>query len=212
MDVYFILRDLGIISLIGFIVSSVGRYLLKRYAPHIFGWLRDDPRPESDEPNTSDAAIWFYELRDERVGPVTGRELRQLRDDGRLSASSLVWHAGMAAWAALTGVEHELAAKPVTSDPAIWHYELDGQRMGPVTGRELRQMLDDGRLRTSTLVWHEGKSHWIALRAVQDEIPAGEPAKIGLPPRPAFLNLKTVSIAVYVLVFIIGITASQHRW
>ena len=154
MEVYEILKDLGIIGLIGFIVTEGGKYFLKRYAPHIFSWLKDQPQD--------------------------GQEL-----------------------------EPDI---PFKRDTAVWYCQQGSQQEGPLTGRELRQLLGDGQVQTSTLVWRQGMTYWAALRAVEHELPTGRRPRIGLPPRPPFINIVTVTIAVYVLVFIIGIAVSQSRW
>lgn len=47
---------------------------------------------------------WWYSTGNSRKGPVSMNALRQMMLDGSLSASSLVWREGMAAWEPLTDV------------------------------------------------------------------------------------------------------------
>lgn len=42
----------------------------------------------------------------------------------------------------------------------MWHYELNGQSVGPVSEDAIRLLIRDGALRRSTLVWKGGMSVW----------------------------------------------------
>ena len=45
-------------------------------------------------------ADWFYEIKGERQGPVTGEELQALRNAGTIGDTNLVWEEGMVDWVA----------------------------------------------------------------------------------------------------------------
>ncbi len=43
-----------------------------------------------------------------------------------------------------------------------WYYAEAGQQVGPVTEEELLRLVGTGRIRSDTLVWHEGLANWQA--------------------------------------------------
>lgn len=49
-----------------------------------------------------------------------------------------------------------------------WFYSDGDVRKGPVTFDELRQMIEQGRLKPSDLVWKEGMADWAELRTVPE--------------------------------------------
>ncbi len=49
-----------------------------------------------------------------------------------------------------------------------WWYSTAGERKGPVSAEALRQLLLEGKVPPSTLVWKEGLANWQPLSEVQD--------------------------------------------
>jgi hypothetical protein len=62
----------------------------------------EQPRPAARLPD--DGTEWYYLQGQERIGPITAADLQDLWVDGRIDASSLVWCAAMADWAAISTV------------------------------------------------------------------------------------------------------------
>src|SRR5262245_4151860 len=62
-----------------------------------------------------------------------------------------------------------------------WYYVENGQQAGPVEESQLAELVQSGRLRGDTLVWHEGMAAWQPLSAVRPAgitLPATAPAPI----------------------------------
>lgn len=53
-----------------------------------------------------------------------------------------------------------------------WHYAKDDQRLGPVSGSELRAMAADGRLASDDLVWRGGMSTWTPAGRINGLFPS----------------------------------------
>lgn len=67
---------------------------------------------------------WYYESNGQPQGPIQEKELRQLKDEGRLMGDSLIWRQGMSDWAPLHSVSEfsshpELAPPKVTALPRL---------------------------------------------------------------------------------------------
>jgi hypothetical protein len=41
-----------------------------------------------------------------------------------------------------------------------WHYAKDGQRHGPITSHQLKELAGSGELRPTDLVWTDGQDEW----------------------------------------------------
>lgn len=48
-----------------------------------------------------------------------------------------------------------------------WYYGRDGQHTGPVTSQKLKELVDNGDVQPSDLVWKEGLSEWIQAKKVK---------------------------------------------
>jgi uncharacterized membrane protein len=128
---------------------------------------------------------WYYaENGQERKGPVSEGELKQLLGAGQLPASTLVWCEGMAQWTPAQAVA-ELQASPPPVTEKNWFYSADGQeRKGPVAESELKRMLAAGQLPNSALVWSEGLASWVPASSLAALQPAGVVAAAVTAPQP----------------------------
>src|SRR5688572_31311244 len=59
-----------------------------------------------------------------------------------------------------------------------WYYVENGQQAGPVEEAQLAELIQSGRLRADTLVWHEGMAAW-------QPFSTAKPAEISIPGAPA---------------------------
>lgn len=77
-----------------------------------------EPARQADVVPTSNA-VWYYEERGARVGPVSAEQIATLLESASLTATSYVWKKGLSGWTAL--IETELSAKISASDepPAL---------------------------------------------------------------------------------------------
>src|SRR5262245_56884126 len=62
-----------------------------------------------------------------------------------------------------------------TPDPAVWYYARAGQKVGPLSVGQLRQLADAGQLQPADMVWREGAQKWIAAASVPGFLPAAQP-------------------------------------
>src|SRR5205085_3586480 len=114
----------------------------------------------------------------------------RLHGGGTLGPTDLVWKNGLAAWVA-AGTVKELQPAPAAAPPpppppppppapAEWYYAQSGQRQGPVTADQVRQLQADGTLKPADLVWKNGLAGWVALSTVPELKPAASvKGKIG---------------------------------
>ena len=67
-----------------------------------------------------------------------------------------------------------------------WYWTEQDRRRGPCSGRELKELLANGRVQPMTLVWRQGLSDWVAAKTVKslfDEPETGKaPVSTDSPP------------------------------
>ena len=63
-----------------------------------------------------------------------------------------------------------------------WYYAHGGERLGPVSQEQLRELASSGQLQASDLVWQEGMADWTPAGEVGGLLP--EAAAAGPPPVP----------------------------
>ncbi len=63
-----------------------------------------------------------------------------------------------------------------------WYYVKDGQRRGPISTHELRDVVASGQLQADDLVWKEGMVNWAAARNLKGLFPARSCTNLSLPP------------------------------
>jgi S1-C subfamily serine protease len=130
---------------------------------------------------------WFVRDRGRVIGPFDQRQLKSLRDRGRFhrfheisedrsdwrSASSMVElfppdAAGGQAYEPISPVEILPASDAPAS--AAWYYIGPNEKVvGPVPKDRLLSLQRDGTISSSTHVWQEGMSDWIALSNLHPE-------------------------------------------
>jgi hypothetical protein len=120
------------------------------------------------------AAEWYYARDGERFGPVDFDELKRKAYIGLVGTDDLVWCEGMSDWeeaSRIAGLLPRMATE--------WYYAQEGERFGPVSDVDLRQLAVAGRLHPSDLVWFEGEPDWKPAAEVPrlfHRSPAGEGA------------------------------------
>ena len=58
-----------------------------------------------------------------------------------------------------------------------WYWTEQDRRRGPCSGRELKELLANGRVQPMTLVWRQGLSDWVAAKTVKSLFDEPESAK-----------------------------------
>ena len=149
-------------------------------------WQIDGLFPTQQEtpgqPAIPSADSWYYGDGEQRCGPVSTEELRELASSGRLHQDSLVWKQGMADWTPAGQIEGvfqfrlEMPVQPPVQSADLWYYGDGEQRHGPVSVEELRELAASGRLHQDSLVWKQGMADWIVAADVKGLFPAADAA------------------------------------
>ena len=61
-----------------------------------------------------------------------------------------------------------------------WHYSVKGEKKGPISSGELKQLASAGKLSRSDLIWKEGMANWVPAGKVKGLLPVQETST---PPR-----------------------------
>lgn len=61
--------------------------------------------------------LWWYASGEQKFGPYSEAQLRDLAQAGHVRATDLVWHHGLADWVSALSIEGLLPATPFTPDP-----------------------------------------------------------------------------------------------
>ena len=48
-----------------------------------------------------------------------------------------------------------------------WHYEGDGQKLGPIAEDDLIDLISNGAIQASTAVWRQGMDEWLAASTTE---------------------------------------------
>lgn len=64
---------------------------------------------------------------------------------------------------------------------ADWYYAKGGQRHGPVTEEQLRQLADSGQIQSTDLVWRNGMAEWQKVGSIEGVFPP-QPNEPDVPP------------------------------
>ena len=48
-------------------------------------------------------------------------------------------------------------------EASMWFYEKNGQRLGPISGKEIEIMLMNKELNNESFVWKEGMPNWVKI-------------------------------------------------
>jgi hypothetical protein len=137
---------------------------------------------------------YFIRVRGKVLGPFTLEKLKSLRSRGQFSrihefstdrvnwqpATSLESLLGFTMEtsaesgprsAEAYGVVNRDSAAPLHAGPgpvATWHYSAGGERHGPVSILDLRELMRNGLLGPDDLVWKDGLPDWIPIAEVDD--------------------------------------------
>lgn len=121
------------------------------------------------------ATEWYYSRDEQRFGPVSVMELRELASSGDIEPADLVWKEGMSAWVPATKVKGLFAkssgGKHTETDslptPGVdWYFTTNGQQQGPVAVERLRRLITP-----SDLVWKEGLPEWVPASTIPNLFP-----------------------------------------
>ena len=168
---------------------------------------------------------WYYAQEGQRRGPISEDELKRLASSGQLKATDKVWTKGITAWQPASEIEG-LIPPPDPSDPPSlepdprepledatrtakeWYYFENGNRTGPVSKEQLRQLVSGGQLTPVNLVWKHGMSQWVPLnRAI-----SSAPFNPNMPPIPRATQPKGVSLGACRIALVLAVIAVFFPW
>lgn len=114
---------------------------------------------------------WWYVSGHDKVGPASLGEMQELVSRGELSNSHLVWKPGLANWMKLGDTELRAPTRDVAHEllnNRDWWYAISGERYGPCSYEDLKELIARGRLKANHLVWKQGLHHWVPIAVVDD--------------------------------------------
>lgn len=78
-------------------------------------------------------------------------------------------------------------ATPTAPEGPRWHHSKGGQKLGPFTDSQFRQMASAGLVQADDLVWREGTASWVAASSVEGLLPkkSAEPPPLPVKPPPS---------------------------
>jgi hypothetical protein len=149
---------------------------------------------------------WYYSKNNQQQGPVSPEQLKQLAVSGQLQPSDLVWKEGMSQRVEGRKIKGLFPAATVTPSPQSppnipqagavpqqWYYVHAGQRQGPVSTDQIKQLLASGQLQPSDLIWKEGMSQWTAASTMKELLPAPAMPSPQVPPSvPTVSNIPSI--------------------
>jgi len=138
---------------------------------------------------------WYYSKDNQQQGPVSPEQLKQLAVSGQLQPNDLVWKEGMSQRVEGRKIKGLFPVAPITPSPQSppnipqagavpqqWYYVKNGQRQGPVSTDQIKQLLASGQLQPSDLAWKEGMSQWVAAGTITELVPVQTKPSPQLPP------------------------------
>jgi hypothetical protein len=69
-----------------------------------------------------------------------------------------------------------------------WHYTKNGQRFGPVSGQQLKELAAKGGIGPDDLVWKEGMPQWVPASKIKGLLPSSAPNATEPPPVPPVVD------------------------
>ncbi len=114
---------------------------------------------------------YWYTLNGQRLGPVSGGQLKELVAAGKLSRTDSICRDGKTTWVPAGSVKGLFADDPVAvavedAGPSF-HYRQKGQQSGPISWPELKRLAANGRLRPEDFVWQDGTPDWVPAGRVE---------------------------------------------
>jgi hypothetical protein len=114
--------------------------------------------------------MWSYVQNQRQMGPFAEPETLRLIQAGVITKATLVWAHGMANWLPAERTElgrHFVRPQPpVASGNTQFFIAKAGNRTGPFTTEQVRQMLTSGAVSGQDLAWKTGSSGWQPLAAL----------------------------------------------
>jgi len=107
----------------------------------------------------------------EQFGPYGEEDLRAHIRSGKVLPDDLAWKEGLKSWQPVSSMilvaSGNAELSPLTFADTAWHYEMQGERFGPVAESEISAMVSQGRLKRESYVWQQGSPSWVRLESTK---------------------------------------------
>lgn len=106
---------------------------------------------------------WFYLEGYDRKGPFSKETMIQLMQEGKIDKNTYVWKSGLKDWTALKDSELLFFPKLPKEEKQSteWFYIEDGKPKGPISEKQLVQMVQKQELLDTAYIWKYGLKDWI---------------------------------------------------
>lgn len=120
--------------------------------------------------------IWFVSSERTIRGPLTSEELSLGLEQGQLTTNSMVWWKGQSQWISLSRWKAQLPHLSMLLDadqkPALWSFEHQDQRHGPMSLEQMIQRLQKSPDMREFKINKVGSSHWTGVYSNQEVLEA----------------------------------------
>ncbi|MFM8271429.1 MAG: GYF domain-containing protein [Gemmata sp.] len=133
------------------------------------------------------AIEWYYFKGENKIGPLSSLQLKQIASDGTLGPTDLVWKEGLSKSIPAEKIKGLFDSVKAPSEPrpheappdstasgAGWYYARGDQHNGPVQLQQMLALIAANQLCATDLVWNESLPDWIPASA-QPELAAALP-------------------------------------
>jgi hypothetical protein len=117
------------------------------------------------------AERWFVAIQGKKSGPLTLEKLQSLAQAKALGPRDHVWKMGMPEWIQASQIPGLFGTLPVSQkkdfmpmprDPFLdtreWYYNNAGNKIGPVTLREVKRFAEESVIYKGTFLWKHGST------------------------------------------------------
>lgn len=140
--------------------SLIWKNGLDKWVHYYDSELFEYPEIKLDENNNKE---WFYIQNEEKKGPVTDEELKEMVNNETLPQQALVWKVGLNRW--IPFLDSELFQFPDipenNEEGKIWFYSKDHRIHGPISANEIYDLVMSGQLNDRTGIWKYGMEDWV---------------------------------------------------
>lgn len=118
---------------------------------------------------------YYVKIHNRQIGPFPVAKFQELIEQGKVTKESQVSADGMTWKKAgripeLFPVDLSATAAPTMKmgGSGSWYYAVDGKNRGPLSSEDMAELVRDGTISGTDLVWREGMSQWLQLRLVPE--------------------------------------------
>ena len=117
---------------------------------------------------------WYYAKQNQKVGPISEKDLMNLKSSGDVSENTLIWAKGFENWKKMgevdifTGddgeipplVQKEFDWESIDKDSRLFSIKSEKSQYGPYSIKQLKNFFDEKRINGKTLIFAVGMDNW----------------------------------------------------